>query len=350
MNTYIAPTFNHLYLTSNELGQEPVLEKLRDQHRFPKNGECILGVSGLCTLNMASIRNITEIHIVDCAPAVQEFWTKLIPILTKNPVRKAALDAIQAEISSNRATYFANLKSGDAIDFCCEQSLRSLDEEVENGISFLSNLERIDEHRYQTIHQLAKDGKIYFHLADLCHLESATNLIQMFQQKKSTFDVIYISNISACYGDDFDPLVLKCFLKQMKTLNHSDCPPHIVEGIGINPSRQNIQKKIKKIKPSNNTKLALTANVSAIIPRGRSMNQEPDDHTSHNIGALQKSHGNFATKSSHDEMSAINSDIDLEGIANMTNWTLKAGICLISFLIFFILKENMNTKFTPSTR
>jgi hypothetical protein len=162
----------------------------------PITGNAVMGVSGMCLLNMASIRGssapagaqIEHIILFDDSRRVQSFWQQMEPLLKSATDRLDALAKIK-DLLLQRGT-----------EYCCLNSsypptqylanLRRLEEEVALGKSYLST-----DERFEKIQKIFISNHFYFAPLDLFDSEKFGELHRELGSRNITVDTMYISNI-----------------------------------------------------------------------------------------------------------------------------------------------------------
>ncbi len=192
-----------LYPTTTEKNHDKVLQQLQ---RLPRIGNAVLGVSGLASLNIASVREgITDVYIFDLADSVAHFWMKLVPILAACEDIEQAAQAIGEELENSSSVYFRQaecdsldeeLDPEERIQRIVQSAISRLDGEITSKTSFLS-----DPVRYARIHQLAKEGHIHFAKGDLTDKRNVNKIVSYFKSQGITLDTIYLSNIEHTITD-----------------------------------------------------------------------------------------------------------------------------------------------------
>ncbi|MBS3904271.1 MAG: hypothetical protein KGZ39_02970 [Simkania sp.] len=195
---------HRVFVCSNETNQENTLTSLA---RKAIVGNTIAGVSGFCLLNMTAVRGtrsespaaIENVVIMDRSIRMEHFWKSIQPIIQKSNTRQEVLEKTKQLILKEKSRYF----SGGSCAYCqtstkiAEHYCTLLDQEVQNGISWLS-----DDLKFVRIKRIFDHSRFHFVLLDIASLERVFGLSQEFKKRGFTIDSLYLSNVEEYINPD----------------------------------------------------------------------------------------------------------------------------------------------------
>lgn len=180
-----------VYFTTNEGEQKDTIRKLSEKH-INTTADTIVGVSGLCTLNIGSTRaisqkNINHLIMIDCSKHVQNFWKNMEKIIKESQTRQEAHQKIENLIDRKKFKYYSRFCQCRARALA-EDHKRSLKKEIESDISWLS-----DNRRFERIKGIFDANHFKFFKLDLFEPQTMDPLVEYMKGK--TLDFIYLSNV-----------------------------------------------------------------------------------------------------------------------------------------------------------
>lgn len=188
-NSYIASVKPHVendffsrhqvYVTTNELNHDDVLVSLK---KVAAIGNLIIGTSGFCTLNLASVRKeVNYILIGDPSAAAKLFWENMASIIRESKDRLDCVKKVQKNLMRKRHYYFTDPAKVWA-------------QEYSNDIKAPSSW-LYDDERYEKIKNIFVRYAFAFCLLDFTDTEACLEISEIHRRNGLVVDTIYTSNI-----------------------------------------------------------------------------------------------------------------------------------------------------------
>jgi hypothetical protein len=168
-----------VFIFTNEEGENKTIAKLKTIARL---GNAFIGTSGFCSLNLASVREISYIVMIDPSSRTKLFWERIGSLIITFSKREESLEKIQEHIRENLLDYQDTIRD---IEFLCE--------ELEQETSWLS-----DDVRFERIYKIFKNKQFVFLQADITDFAVCKQVKKIFKEFRIQVDTAYLSNIHDC--------------------------------------------------------------------------------------------------------------------------------------------------------
>lgn len=194
---WASPFFDEkLYITTNEMKQRETLALLSFLPLVPDSRKpAMVAFSSFCGLNLAAVRNIKFIIMIDRSVRVKRFWEEMEKIIVRVSNNEEAIREIVTTLTEKSTNFWPDCPCGN--DNCQKTSkeiakdrLLKLKFEVMNGESWLSSQEK-----FAKIKSIFDKGNFIFKRIDFFDFNKIRVLSKTVKKLGLTLDLFYLSNI-----------------------------------------------------------------------------------------------------------------------------------------------------------
>lgn len=193
---------NFFFFRTNENNYQETLSLL---NKIPKQGNTVIGVSGLFSLDLLAARmsapkpskkKINTFIVIDKSPIVKRFWKSISRIITGNlekepPSRLEVIEKIKHLIRSQKIDFFEEIsKRGLSPTEAAASRLKGFDTDIANETSFASS-----DQTFKRIQIIFRNGRFQFLQVNMCTPESLSQLGKVLKAHHLSVDTLYVSNI-----------------------------------------------------------------------------------------------------------------------------------------------------------
>lgn len=190
---------NSFFCTTNERNPQATLLSLKT---IPKEGNTVIGVSGLFSLDLLSARlsaprvsnqTIRNFIVIDKSRVVKTFWKSLSRIIIGKPGKEAPsrLEVIEKieELMKTQKNYLFQADHRGASQ-AAKLEWEKFTQSIREGTSFASS-----DEKFKQIQRIFKKGHFQFLHMDMGNSESFKALGKVLKKHQLSPDTIYTSNI-----------------------------------------------------------------------------------------------------------------------------------------------------------